>query len=403
MITLTDEQNQAVCMAHENRLSVLTGGPGTGKTEVTRKIVNQAMDSGKIVSLCAPSGKAAKRLSEATNQSASTIHRLLEAKMEAGEFVFTRGKVVPLECQLLICDETSMVSNDLAASLLRAVNSSKTQVLFVGDHNQLPSIGPGAVLRDMLNCENIPHVNLEKIHRNSGDIVNSCHRIKDGLSYTPSAKLDPETGLNIRHIEQSNSKKIVEIIRDLISLRLPARGYDPIWDVQVLSPTNTRTAMSCEGINTSLQNALNLSKPIEGTKFRPGDKAIQTKNEEVDGEYVVNGDLCKIISVNKKEIVAEFFDPNRVVKFSKKFNHLLLAYSITCHRFQGSEAPVIIIPVHKSFSFIVNRPWIYTAISRAKQICITVGQFRAIETAIKVEVAGKRKTMLVEKISLHDI
>ena len=399
MITLTDEQNTAVQMTKDNRISVIVGGPGVGKTTVTKQIVQAAMSDGKIVSLCAPSGKAARRLSEATGQTASTIHRLLEARMEAGEFVFTRGKLVPLACQLLICDETSMVSNDLAASLLRAVNSTKTKVLFVGDHNQLPSIGPGAVLRDMLNCENIPHVNLEKIHRNSGDIVNSCHRIKDGLSYTPSAKLDPENGLNIRHIEQSNPKKIVEIIRDLISLRLPARGYDPIWDVQVLSPTNTRTAMSCEGINQALQDALNPSKPIEGTKFRPGDKAIQTKNEEVNGEYVVNGDLCEILSVTKKEITAKFFDPNRVVTFSKKFNHLLLAYSITCHRFQGSEAPVIIIPVHKSFSFIVNRPWIYTAISKAKQICITVGQFEAINRAIKVEVASKRKTLLAEKIA----
>ena len=399
MITLTDEQNIAVKMVQENRLSICTGGPGTGKTTVTREIVNHAMADGKRISLCAPSGKAARRLSEATGHPASTIHRLLEAKMEGAEFVFTRGEVVPLDCDLLICDETSMISNDLMADLLRAVDVKKTRVLFVGDHDQLPSIGPGSVLRDLLLCGKVPHTELTVIHRFSGDIVKSCHLIKTGEPYTPSPSLDPKNGLNIRHIEQSNPVKIVSIIRDLVTTRMSARGYDPIRDVQVLSPTNTRTAMSCDGINQALQNALNPSKPIEGTKFRPGDKAIQTKNEEVNGEYVVNGDLCEIVSVTKKEITAKFFDPNRVVTFSKKFNHLLLAYSITCHRFQGSEAPVIIIPVHKSFSFIVNRPWIYTAISRAKQICITVGQFEAINRAVKVEVASKRKTLLAEKIA----
>lgn len=398
MITLTDEQNTAVKMAHGNRLSALTGGPGTGKTTVTREIVQQALDADKKVSLCAPSGKAAKRLSEATYQEASTIHRLLEAQMEGGEFAFARGERNPLECDLLICDETSMVSNDLMADLLRAVDADQTRVLFVGDQDQLPSVGPGSILRDLLGSGKVPHTELTVIQRNSGDIVKSCHKIKVGKKYSPSEKLDPDNGLNIRHIEQSNPAKIVSIIRELVSTRLPDRGYDPIWDVQVLSPTNTRTAMSCDGINGILQDALNPEKPIEGYKFKPGDKAIQTKNQSIENEYVVNGDLCKILDVTEKEIKAKFFDPDRVVSFPKAFNHLLLAYCITCHRFQGSEAPVIIIPVHMSFSFIVNRPWIYTAISRAREICITVGQFRAIERAIKVEAAGKRKTMLMEKI-----
>jgi exodeoxyribonuclease V alpha subunit len=398
MITLTDEQESAVQMANENPISILVGGPGVGKTTVTKQIVQAALDRRESISLCAPSGKAARRASEATNYPASTIHRLLEAKMEGGEFAFTRGEVTPLDCDLLICDETSMVSNDLMASLLRAVDADKTRVLFIGDQDQLPSISAGSVLRDFLNSKIIPTTELQKVFRNSGDIVKSCHKIKDGLKYAPSASLDPENGLNIRHIEEPNPKRIVQIIKKLVVDRMPARGFNPIWNVQVLSPTNTRTAMSCDGINKVLQDALNSSPAIKGTKFRPGDKAIQTKNEEIDGEYVVNGDLCEIASVTEKQITAKFFDPERIVTFPKSFNHLLLAYSITCHRFQGSEAPVIIIPIHKSFSFIVNRPWIYTAISRAREICITVGQFRAVEMAIKKEVSGIRKTMLRKKI-----
>ena len=398
MITLTDEQKSAVQMTRDNRISILVGGPGVGKTTVTKEIVQAALDNHESVSLCAPSGKAARRASEATNYPASTIHRLLEAKMEGSEFVFTRGEVTPLDCDLLICDETSMVSNDLMASLLRAVDVNKTRVLFIGDQDQLPSISAGSVLRDFLNSKIIPTTELNQVFRNSGDIVKSCHKIKIGERYSPSVSLDPDNGLNIRHIEQSNPRRIVETIHELVVARMPARGYDPIWDVQVLSPTNSRTTMSCDGINQVLQEALNPTPAIKETKFRPGDKAIQTKNEEIDGEYVVNGDLCEIVSVTEKQITAKFFDPERVVTFSKTFNHLLLAYSITCHRFQGSEAPVVIIPVHKSFSFIVNRPWIYTAISRAKEICITVGQFKAIEAAVKKEVSSIRKTMLKEKI-----
>ena len=392
-IILTDEQQSAIKMTMDNPVSILTGGPGSGKTMTCKKIIQAAQNNKYSINLCAPSGKAARRMSEATGWNASTIHKLLEAQMNNGEFIFACGRTNPLKSDLIICDETSMVSSDLMASLLNAVEN-RTKILFVGDQDQLPSISAGAVLRDFLASKIIPHVNLSKIHRNSGDIVKACHKIKHGSSYTPSATLDLKTGLNLRHIEISSPAKIVKVIEDIIVNRMPERGYDPIWDVQVLCPTNKKTAMSCKGINEILQNSLNKNGPQEKTIFRAGDKVIQTKNKEIDGEYIVNGDIGQVVNIDKKGLKVKFFDPDRIVNISKTVNNLLMAYAITGHRFQGSEAPVIIIPVHKSFSFLVNRPWIYTAISRAQKICITIGQFSAIEKAIRKEDANVRVTRL---------
>lgn len=399
MIELTTEQQSAVTMVQNNRISICVGGPGTGKTTVTKEIVKQAMCNHQSVSLCAPSGKAARRLSEATGQEASTIHRLLGAQMENGDFVFSHGESMPLKCDLLICDETSMVANDLMADLLRAVNANKTSILFVGDQDQLPSIGPGSVLRDFLASKAIPHTELTVIHRNSGDIVRSCHQIKQGQTYTPSGTLTPETGQNLRHIEIKRPQDILGTIKALVCDRLPQRGYNPIWDIQVISPTNTRTAMSCGAINKVLQAELNPNPEIDGTIFRMGDKIINTKNKTYDDGYIVNGDIGQVLDINGKYLTIKFFDPDRIVEISKTDNHLLLAYSITCHRFQGSEAPVIIIPVHSAFTFFLNRPWIYTAISRARDICITVGEFGAINHAIG-RPANERNTKLKELLTV---
>jgi exodeoxyribonuclease V alpha subunit len=204
--------------------------------------------------------------------------------------------------------------------------------------------------------------------------------------------------------------KIVRVITELVTQRFPARGYDPIWDIQVISPVNERTLMSCKNLNSALQEKLNSNPAVEGTPFRVGDKAIQIKNERIDAKdehgmteetIIVNGDLCQILDVDKRRITAKFFDPVRIVNLKTKENNLLLAYAITCHRYQGSEAPVVIIPVYKSFNFFVTRDWIYTAISRAKQICVTVGQFTAVGHAIGLEVSNKRVTKLEERLRKH--
>lgn len=398
MITLTSKQIEASHLMEGNRIAMIVGGPGVGKSTVLKEVLSIMRKKNTSIALCAASGKASKRMTETTGEPASTIHKLLEAQMDGGDFRFAKNETNTLDYDFVVCDEVSMVGCDLMADLLRAIDPQRTKILFVGDQDQLPSISPGSVLRDFLNSKVIPTVELDQIFRNSGDIVRACHKIKTGERYTPSASLDPENGLNIRHIEASNPQKIVEIIRELVSVRMPARGFNPIWDVQVLSPTNTRTAMSCQGINEVLQSTLNKSPAVEGCKFKPGDKAIQTKNQPVGNDYIVNGDLCEILEVTEKEIKAKFFDPDREVTLPRNHNNLLLAYCITCHRAQGSEFPVVIIPVHNSFSFIVNRPWIYTGISRAREVCVSVGQFDAIGKAIKREAASQRRTLLKEKI-----
>jgi exodeoxyribonuclease V alpha subunit len=404
-IQLTDEQQSAIGMMQNNKVGILTGGPGTGKTTTIKEILAWSQKEGLSTVLCAPTGKAAKRMSETTGKEAATIHRTLGARMGASGFEFTVNEENPMWADLVVIDELSMVTNNLMADLLRGVDKRRTKLLFVGDHGQLPSVGPGAVLRDLLAADCLPHVELTKIHRNSGEIVKACHAINKGQVFDPPEQLDPEQGFNYRHIEADTPEHIREIIKVLVKDRMPARGYDPVWDVQMISPTNSRTVLSCDGLNDVLQEMLNplpnvLDETQGADKFRLNDKIIQTKNRSVDEDYIVNGDIGEIIEYpqNTGQMTVRFFDPERIVKLPKQANDLLRAYCITCHRMQGSEAPVIIIPVHKVFGYFVNRSWIYTAISRAKEICITVGQFRAVRHAIHREDAVVRKTMLKEKL-----
>jgi len=395
---LTPKQQTAVTMVQENPVSILTGAPGVGKTYTCKAIIEQAREAKQSILLAAPSGKAAKRLSEATSRSASTIHKLLEAQMDNGTFFFQRNEKYPLDANLIILDEVSMVSNQLMCDFLKAV-SCGTTVLFVGDQYQLPSVGPGAVLRDFLASGKIPHVELTEIQRNSGNIVESCHKIKDGQFYTPSSELDLDKGMNLRHIEARNPAQIKQIIKELVVTRLPARGFNPVWDIQVLSPTNKMSDVSCLSLNTMLQAELNPNPAVDGIIFRKGDKVINTKNGQVGDAYIVNGDMGLVLDIDRKHIKVKFFNPDREVEIGRKMNNLLLGYSITGHRYQGSEAPVIVIPVHKALNYVVNRPWIYTSISRAKSICITVGQMSAIHNAIRKEGANLRVTRLEERLS----
>jgi exodeoxyribonuclease V alpha subunit len=408
---LAEDQQEALRLALAHRVFILTGAPGTGKTFTLQRLIREYEERDFVVKLAAPTGKAAKRMSEVIGREASTIHRLLgpEPVENGGElrFRFTYGIGNPLPADVVVVDELSMVDVSLAASLLRAL-SPGVRLLIVGDHYQLPSVGPGSVLRDLL-ASGVPNFELTEIKRNTGDIVQACHAIKDGRPVAPSPKLEPESGLNLRHIEESAPQAIQEIIRDLVATRLPQRGYDPVWDIQVLSPMNEKTLLSCLHLNDLLQKALNpTGEPIPGSNFRRGDKVIQKKNETIggdDGVFVVNGDLGTMLFLDDKgqrrlppthKLWVEFQDPDRLAKIDPKSHNLALAYCLTVHKMQGSEAPVVIIPVHTSFGAFFNRELIYTAISRARDICLTIGQWSALEQAAQRVGNIRRITRLQE-------
>lgn len=410
-IILTGQQKAATEMPFKHRVSILTGKPGTGKTTTVNSILEAANSVNWIVRLAAPTGKAAKRMSETTGMTATTIHSLLQCDFENGVFNFHQNERNPLVGDLVVIDEASMITTELMNDLLRAIDTSVTRLLLVGDTGQLPSVGPGAVLRDMLNSDLIPHVELDIIHRNAGAIVEACAAIHAGRIYHQHTRLDldAENPVNLVHIEMGNKTDLILTkIKTLVCDRMPARGFDPVWDVQVLSPVNEKGGLSCTSINKVLREALNpdhgeLDEDAKHKVFRAGDKVINTKNMKTgnggrgEGNYLVNGDIGQINEITKKYISVDFFYPDRRVQLSRSTNHLIHAYCITCHKFQGSESPVIILPVQHGFKH-TDRPWIYTAISRAKQICVTIGDFNAIETMIRRTQGIDRKTRMKEEI-----
>lgn len=407
-IVLNADQQAAVEMVKNNRFSILSGKPGTGKTTATLAIIEWAESEGLKVIQCAPTGKAAKRMFEATGRPAATIHSTLVCTFGEHGFEFQHNEHNPLPADLVIIDETSMITNSLMADLLKAINSEQTKVLMVGDPAQLPSIGAGAILRDLIQSGEVPNTELKEIQRNSGEIVLACAAIHAGEIYTPAKaiNLEAENPVNLIHIECMTPEKTLIALRSVVCSRMPIRGYNPVDDVQVISPVNIRGPLSCQAINQMIQNDLNPAKDDDmGGKWRVGDKVINTKNEKVETPKgiearIVNGDIGKILDIDyhNKEMVVQFFDPNRTVLIGLNDNNLLHAYAITCHRFQGSESPVVVIPVHSSFSFFTTKSWIYTAISRAKEICITIGNFAAIEQMIHNRNDHYRVTRLQERL-----
>lgn len=410
---LTQEQIEVGELVKTNQIVILSGKPGTGKTFATNAILKWAHENKLHITQCAPTGRAAKRMIEATGFPSATIHSTLGCTFGDYGFIFTHNSSNPLSTDLLIIDEASMVGNNLGADLLSAVDHKRTTVLIIGDPGQLPSVGAGAILRDLLASKLLPSVELTTIHRNSGLIIEACAAIHAGRSYGPPAKridLEAENKINLIHVATNTPERTQEAIRAIVSDRMPTRGFDSTWDVQVLSPVNTKGPLSCEALNDILQDELNpnptgIFQPKD-SKFRTGDKVINGKNEKAiqkDGRQavIVNGDMGKILhySPDGRHILVEFFEPTRVVKIPRSKNNLKRAYCVTVHKFQGSESPVVIIPVDLSFTYFATRKWLYTAISRAKTICITVGNFGAIERMIQNTKGGDRLTRLQERLS----
>ncbi|OGR89731.1 MAG: hypothetical protein A2992_06445 [Elusimicrobia bacterium RIFCSPLOWO2_01_FULL_59_12] len=397
---LFPDQQHALDLAARSRLFILTGAAGTGKSTAVRAILDALSVPTERYFLAAPSGKAAKRLSEVSGRPAVTIHRLLKPIREGKHFVFTRGPDNRIPADLIVLDEVSMVDVSLMARFLEAV-APGTRLIFVGDPYQLPSVGPGNVLRDFLASGVIPAAELTIIKRqDEGLLIRNCHRIKSGEDiHVDNAK----TG-DFYFLEQDTEEAIQAKIVELTTKSLPAsRGFDPMHDIQVISPFRERTTLSCKAINEKLQQALNTNPALDNCRFRLGDKVIQQKNDYEND--IVNGDIGYVERIEQalRRIEVRFENPDRLVKLDLFQNHLELAYCLTIHKSQGSEWPAVIIPIHSTFgSLMLHRNLLYTAVSRAKKLCVIVGQREEIPKIVARAGQENRYTGLAGLLSRRD-
>jgi len=379
-------------MAKRHPVCILTGAPGTGKTTVLRTILEHFEGQGLRIALAAPSGKAAKRLFECTGRRACTIHKLLEPQRQGDRFVFTRTADNPIAADLIVIDELSMTDVSLMARLLEAI-APGSRLILVGDTYQLPSVGPGNLLKDLIASGTIPTTELTIIKRqDEGLIIRACHQIKSGASIN----LENSTAKDFFFLKRDSEAAIRETIFELLTRRFPASYQaDPLREVQVITPLREKTPLSCKALNEEFQRRLNPNPSLEGSRFKVRDKVIQTKNQyDLD---VINGDIGYVLEIDQstRTITVSFENPERVVELPLYENDLVLAYAITCHRFQGSEARIVVIPVHRCFGpLIVQRNWMYTAVSRAKDVCVLVGQREELTKAIQRNQQQRRCTRL---------
>jgi exodeoxyribonuclease V alpha subunit len=399
-ITLSDEQRHAVELAASSRLLVLTGGPGCGKTFTTRTIVALWKAMGKSILLAAPTGRAAQRLAEVTKREAKTIHRLLA--FDPKTMQFRHNEDYPLDAQAIVVDETSMLDVFLAHSFVKAIPPD-AQVLLVGDIDQLPSVGPGMILRDIISSEQIPVIRLTEIFRQaaSSHIVTNAHRINQGQfpQLTPITKATESECLWLGASEPAEG---VEALRQLVSEVLPAQGIDPVKQVQVLCPT-TRGEVGTRQLNTMLQQLLNPPRQGKmeltrgGSILRVGDRVIQQVNDYQ--REVFNGDLGIVASINLEEQeIAVLFTERKVTYDYADLSELSLAWAVTVHKSQGSEYPVVILPIFMQHYVLLSRNLLYTGLTRAKELAILVGPTKAIGLAIKQVIDRQRYTALADRL-----
>lgn len=393
-LELNDDQQQGIMTALGNKITIITGGPGTGKTTLVRKFL-ALLDAEKCsYRLAAPTGRAAKRLSESTGRFATTIHRLLEFKPENGKFVHNEQNTLKLD--FLVIDETSMIDIFLAAAILRAVPSS-AQILFIGDANQLPSVGPGNVLKDLIKSQKIPCITLTKIFRQaqSSLITVNAHRIHRGEFPTTAIE---NSRRDFAFIKMADPTQVGSFLKRLFTGELKKRGFSAA-DVQVLTPMN-RGIAGTHVLNSQIQGLIfPENRPgitHAGIAFHVGDRVMQLRNNY--DKNVFNGDIGTIDSINQQDrtLQVRFPDGGIVDYEHEDFDELVLAYATTIHKSQGSEYPVVIIPIFMQHFMLLQKNLLYTALTRAQKLCILVGEPRAIAMAIKKEDATQRVTFLVE-------
>ncbi len=399
---LSEQQRDAVFQSCINQVFIVTGGPGTGKTTITKAIVRTLAELGLKIKLAAPTGRAAKRLSEATGYSASTLHRLLQYAPESG---FHYNQDQKLKTEVLVVDESSMLDAQLCLAVLRALPLT-SRLILVGDVNQLPSVGPGNVLADILNSGVAPSAVLSHIYRQaqeSGIVVNA-HRINEGKFPLPSEKQAPEA--DFFWVEQEDPAKVQSIIVDTVCERIPERyGLDPMRDIQVLTPMH-KGDVGTVRLNSLLQDRLNplpvLSRGLEirrgMNRFRLGDRVLQLRNNYE--KEVFNGDLGWIVELDSEdgELAVEF-DGDIVHYEASDLDDLTLAYAVSVHKSQGSEYPAIVVPVVTQHYMLLQRNLLYTALTRAMNLAVLAGSKRAFTIGLKNVTAGSRQTLLKHRLT----
>ena len=397
-IALADEQRAAVALALRSKLLVLTGGPGVGKTTVLKTILQILMAKRVRPLLCAPTGRAAKRLAEVTGLEARTIHRLLEVNPRDGRF--RRDERTPLDGDLVVVDEASMVDVPLMHALVRAVPRTAA-LLVVGDADQLPSVGPGQVLADLLASRAIPVARLTTVFRQAAAsrIVAAAHQVNAGLM--PQTTPEGESG-DFYLVDAADAERAAERVLALVRERIPRRfGLDPVRDIQVLCPMN-RGAAGAKALNLALQAALNPhgTPRLErfGSAFAPGDKVMQVEND-YDKE-VYNGDIGRVVSVDVEAgaLVVDV-DGREIAYDAGELDRLVLAYATTIHKAQGSEYPAVVVPLTTEHYPMLQRRLIYTAITRGRRLVVVVGPKKALGIAVGQATARRRWSKLAEWLS----
>lgn len=390
-LQLAQHQSQAVANSLVEKIQIITGGPGTGKSTITRAILTIMLQLTPRIILAAPTGKAAKRLSEITGRQAQTIHSLLEWDFK--EHGFKRNRNNPLEADLIIIDEASMIDTSLMYNLLKAVPSS-ARLILVGDINQLPSVGPGNVLKDIINSRIISVTSLTEIFRQSANsrIVLNAHRINVGKmpDFTQTSESD------FFFIEAETPEDVLLKIITLVTERLPRKySYHPLHDIQVLSPMR-KGLFGIDNLNQELQKTLNPKGDTlirMGRSFKKGDKVMQIRNNYK--KMVFNGDVgfITLINLSNQELTVDYDDKTVVYEFNE-LDELVLGYAISVHKYQGNEGRCILVPIHTSHYKMLDRNIVYTALTRGKELVIIIGNKKAMFIAVNNDKAHRRFTGL---------
>jgi exodeoxyribonuclease V alpha subunit len=397
-LALAGSQIEAVRVALASKVLVITGGPGVGKTTLVNSILKILLAKTVAIELCAPTGRAAKRLSESTGLEAKTIHRLLETDPRTG--AFRRNEESALECDLLVVDETSMVDVPLMRALLRAL-PDEAALLLVGDVDQLPSVGPGQVLADIIASGAVPVVRLTEVFRQAAEsrIIVNAHRINQGLM----PDLAPVENGDFHFVDATDAEAGVRKMLAIVRERIPKRfGFDPVRDIQVLCPMN-RGGLGARSLNIELQKELNPPGEISierfGWIFCPGDKIMQVENDYDKDVY--NGDLGVVsrIDIEEGELVANF-DGREITYGFGELDELVLAYATTIHKSQGSEYPAVVIPLSTQHYPMLQRNLVYTGVTRGKRLVVLVGQRKALAIAVKGARARRRWSKLREWLTI---